>query len=87
MSGKRGWSGAWYWIGVSMTVACVCLVLAGNTKIGFRLEHWDYPLSWVTAGIGMLAFLVSEICRPAGSSDKKHESEASSNKYRGAFEI
>jgi len=86
MSAKRGWSGVWYWIGVSMTVACIALVLAGNTKLGFRLEHLDYPLSWVTAGIGVLAFLVSELCRPAAPSDRKHESEVSS-KYRGAFEI
>ena len=85
MSGKRGWSSAMYWIGVSMTVACVGLVLAGNTKIGFRLEHMDYPLSWIAAGFGVLAFLVSEVCRPT-SFEKKRESGASS-KYRDAFEI
>lgn len=85
MLGRRLWSGVWYWIGVTMTVACVGLVLAGNTKIGFRLEHMDYPLSWIAAGIGVLAFLVSEVCRPA-SSEKKHESGVSS-KYKDAFEI
>lgn len=84
MSGKRGWSSFWYWVGVVMTIACVGLVLAGNTKIGARLEHMDYPLSWITAGIGVLAFLISEICRPAEPADRKHEA---SSKYRDAFEI
>jgi hypothetical protein len=86
MATRRGWSSAFYWVGVCMTVACVGLVLAGNTKIGFRLEHLDYPLSWIAAGIGVLAFLASEICRPTVPTNRNHDSETSS-KYRGAFEI
>lgn len=86
MSTKRNWSSVFYWVGVCMTVACVGLVLVGNTKIGFRLEQMDYPLSWIAAGVGVLAFLVSEICRPTVPSDSKHEPDVSP-KYRGAFEI
>lgn len=86
MSAKHGLSGTFYWVGVFMTVACVGLVLAGNTKIGSRLEHLEYPLSWIAAGVGVLAFLLSEICRPAVPSDKGNKSDVAS-KYRGAFEI
>ena len=83
------WATGFYWIGVAMTVGCVGLVLAGNTKWGFRLEHMDYPVSWVMAGIGVLAFLAGEICRSAFDPDRKSEDRSSraSAQYNGAFEI
>lgn len=79
-------SALFYWIGVAMTLACIGLVLAGNTKWGYRLEHMEYPVSWVLAGVGVLAFLAREVCRPAPPPKRTSENH-DPHDYLGAFEI
>jgi hypothetical protein len=85
MSYRSKCATVFYWLGVAMTVACLGLVLASNTKWGHRLDTADFPVSWVLAGIGLISFLVSEICRPRKKSDD--QASQGSAKYKGAFEI
>ena len=59
-TGKRNWATAFYWVGVALTLACLALILAGNTDLGWRLEHQAFPLSWAVAGAAVLAFLAAE---------------------------
>ena len=54
-----------YWIGIAMAVACVFLILAGNTESLWRFEHARIPLSWVAGAVAMLAFLLAELCDSA----------------------
>jgi hypothetical protein len=35
-----------YWIGIIMTLACLAIVLTGNTEFAYRFEHTGFPLSW-----------------------------------------
>lgn len=63
----RKWAAGLYWIGVVMTLACVALVLAGNTELVYQFEHRYFPLSWTLAGIAVLAFLAAEFCPLADS--------------------
>ena len=63
-----------YWLGIAMAVACVFLVLAGNTENLWRFEHTRIPWSWAV-GIGsILAFVVAE---SFGSEAKLKVEEAS----------
>jgi hypothetical protein len=57
---KKNWANRFYWIGVTMTLACFALVLTGNTDLLWRFEHKGFPLSWMCAGVAVLAFLVAE---------------------------
>ena len=50
------------WIGVVLALACLAVVLAGNTELVWRFEHSGFPLSWVLAGAALLAFLATEFC-------------------------
>jgi len=63
---KRNWAGGYYagffWMGVAMTLACIALILAGNTEMFYRLERTSFPLSWAFAGVAILEFLAAEIC-------------------------
>jgi hypothetical protein len=56
-----------YWIGVIMALVCFGLVLAGNTRMVWRLEHRVLPLSWVVAAFSILGFLAAEFCRSVSS--------------------
>jgi hypothetical protein len=49
-----------YWAGVAMAIACLMLILVGNTEIGWRLEHTDLPVSWLAGALAILAFLTAE---------------------------
>jgi hypothetical protein len=49
-----------YWIGWAATMACLAIILTGNMELVWRFEHRGFPLSWVFAGIAVLAFLVAE---------------------------
>jgi hypothetical protein len=51
-----------YWIGVTMTLACFAFVMAGNTELLGRFEHRGFPLSWAFAGAAIIAFLAAEAC-------------------------
>ncbi|HEV2202734.1 MAG TPA: hypothetical protein VGR73_23190 [Bryobacteraceae bacterium] len=51
-----------FWIAAVTTVACVAVILLGNTKFLWRLERRDFPLSWALAGVAALAFLLTELC-------------------------
>jgi hypothetical protein len=58
---------AFFWIGVGFATAAFCMVGASNTELGNRLEHQTVPLSWVLAGIAILALLVAERCNSAAT--------------------
>ena len=68
-----------YWIGVFMTLACLALILAGNTQVGYRFEHGGFPMSWALASLAVLAFLAAEFFRPAAlpASDESQDEESS----------
>jgi hypothetical protein len=74
---RRNWAAGFYWTGVAMTVACIALIVVGNTEFAWRLEHTGFPLSWAFAGAAMLAFLAAEVCdyesRRADSEDGSSE--------------
>jgi hypothetical protein len=57
---RQTWSNTFYWIGVAMTLVCFALVLAGNTAPLSRFEHRGFPVSWMSAGIAVIAFLLAE---------------------------
>lgn len=66
---KRNWAAGCYagffWMGVVMTIACLALVLAGNTETFYRLERASFPLSWAFAGVAIIEFLAAEFCHLA----------------------
>lgn len=53
---------AFYWIGLAFAIAAFFVVGATNTEIGERLEHGTVPLSWILAGIAIVALLACERC-------------------------
>jgi hypothetical protein len=59
---KQHWSSGFYWLGVAAAVACLVVVLASNTELFWRFEHWAFPLSWALAGAAIGAFLAYELC-------------------------
>ena len=63
----RIWMGAFYWIGVTTTLACIAFVIVGNTELAGRFEHGGFPLSWAFGVAAILAFLAAEACHTASS--------------------
>jgi hypothetical protein len=55
-------AGACFWGGVVMTLACIAVVPVAHTKLFWRLERKDFPLSWAFAGLAAIAFLATEFC-------------------------
>ncbi len=51
-----------FWTGVVMSAASVLVVLARETKLIWRFEQADFPLSGVFAALAFLAFLATELC-------------------------
>ena len=80
---ERNWTvglyDGFYWIGVAMTVACFAVIFAGNTESVWRYEHARFPLSWVFAGVAVLAFLAAEACHFAFSLPHEAEEEDESS--------
>ena len=78
---KRDWkSGSWavfFWSGVVMALACLALVLAGNTEMVFRLERTSLPLSWVFGIVAILEFATAEICHHADARARDGEKRPS----------
>jgi hypothetical protein len=70
---QRSWTAALYWVGVAMTLACLVLIVAGNTELLWRFEHTGLPLSWAFAGVAVLAFAAFEFCDSASSLPQKAE--------------
>jgi hypothetical protein len=68
---RRNWIDAFYWIGVTMMLACFAFIIAGNTELVGRFEHRGDPLSWAFGVAAVLAFLVAEACHnaPSGATD------------------
>jgi predicted cobalt transporter CbtA len=62
--GTVGIYAGFYWLGTVMTLACLALIVAGNTELLYRVEHTRFPLSWALAGIAVLAFVAAELCHP-----------------------
>jgi hypothetical protein len=61
-----------FWIAAATTVACVAVILMGNTKLIWPFERKDFPLSWALAGLAALAFLATELSH---SLHRGHEAE------------
>ena len=74
---RRNWIGGFYWIGVTMTLACVAFVMAGNTELAGRFEHRGFPLSWAFGVAAVLAFLAAEAFYTAPSDTAKTEDRIS----------
>ena len=64
---RRNWIDAFYWLGVTLTLACFAFVMAGNTELVGRFEHRGFPLSWALGLGAVLAFLAAEGCHTASS--------------------
>ena len=74
---RRNWIDAFYWIGVTLTLACFAFVIAGNTELVGRFEHRGFPLSWAIAIAAVLAFLAAEACHPTSSGAIQTEARTS----------
>jgi type IV secretory pathway VirB2 component (pilin) len=59
---RRSWIAVFYWLGVATTLACLALIVAGNTELFGRFEHRGFPLSWVAGCVAVVAFLAAEAC-------------------------
>ena len=46
--------------GVAMTAATIGLIVAGNSDAIYPLEHARFPVSWIAAGVALLAFVAAE---------------------------
>jgi hypothetical protein len=80
MTSRGRLASIFYWIGVSMTLASIALVLLGNTKLIATVQHTSFPLAWKSAIVAVLAFLAGEICHSASSSfnrEPEHDSRRS----------
>lgn len=79
-STKRDWTVGihigFYWIGMALTLMCLTLTVAGNTEFVYHFEHTRLPLSWVFAGLAVLAFVAAEVCHPADSLTGEAEDES-----------
>jgi hypothetical protein len=62
-----------YWIGVIMVLACLGLILTGNTDLVWPFEHTGIPLSWMLGGGAVLAFLAFELCDDSSSVPQEAE--------------
>ena len=72
---KRNLMDCFLGIGVLMTLASLAVILASNTGLVWPLEHTGFPLSWMLAGLAILAFLAAELCHDDASSLPVHEAE------------
>lgn len=77
MSVVRNWAMGFYWIGVAMVLACLALIVAGNTEFLWRFEHTGFPLSWAVAGAAVFAFLAFEVCDYGSSLPRQAEKPSS----------
>jgi hypothetical protein len=64
---RRNWINGFYWIGVTMTLACFAFVMTGNTELAGRFEHRGFPLSWAFGIAAVVSFLAAEACHTASS--------------------
>jgi hypothetical protein len=66
---ERSWATGlqfgFFWTGIFLTLACIALVLASNTAVGYRLDHMGLPLPWVLGVGAVLQFVMAEICQRA----------------------
>jgi len=67
-----------------LALACLAVVLAGNTELVWRFEHSGFPLSWVLAGAALLAFLATEFCDFTAS--VPDEAEDASSQFSSEWE-
>ena len=70
---RRNWIDVFYWIGVTMTLACFAFVMAGNTEFVGRFEHRGFPLSWAFGVAAVLAFLAAEACHSASGATETED--------------
>jgi hypothetical protein len=83
---KRHSSAGFYWLGVAMTLACLGLVLAGNTESFWTFEHSRFPLSWMFGGVAILAFLAAEFFHIPVSQPSDIEEEEESSQFAPEWE-
>ena len=65
---KHSWTAGFYWIGVTMALLYVALIVGGHTVFGYRLESARFPLMWPCAGIAIVAFIAAEVCNSSRDS-------------------
>ena len=49
-----------YWMGIALSVLCLGLVLAGNTRTVSQLEYAKMPLAWLFGILAIVAFMGAE---------------------------
>jgi hypothetical protein len=83
---QRTWTTGFYWTGITLSGACLVLILAGNTELAWRFEHASFPLSWAFAGVAVLAFVAFEFCDRTFSPPREGEDPSSqpSAEWEGA---
>ena len=76
MTSRSRLASFFYWVGVATTLACIALVLLGNTHWIAAVQHTSFPLAWKFAIVAVFAFLAYEICNAASSfnREQKHDS-------------
>ena len=74
---RRKWIDTFYWIGVTLTLACFAFVMAGNTELAGRFEHRGFPLSWAFGVAAVVAFLAAEACHTTPLDTAKTEDRTS----------
>lgn len=58
---RKGTAVFFFWFGVAMSISCVLVVLARDTRIIFPFEQKSLPLSGLFAALAALAFLATEL--------------------------
>ena len=74
---RRNWIDIFYWIGVTMTLACLAFVFAANTELAGRFEHRGFPLSWAFGVAAIIAFLAAEASHTASVGTTETEDRTS----------
>jgi L-asparagine transporter-like permease len=64
MALREKFTGAFSWIGITMSVLCVALAAAGNTALAGRFNPAGFPVSWAAGLMAIAAFLAWEYCYP-----------------------
>jgi|ERR1700733_12062672 len=64
-----------FWIGVAFAVASLSVVAIGNAASISHLERQPVPVSWLLAGIAIIALMVAEQCNSAAPTPSANTGE------------
>lgn len=65
-----------FWLGVLFAVAAFTVVGASNTEAISRLEHGTVPLSWLLAGLAIVALMIAEYFKCAAMNESSDAAPA-----------